>query len=506
MSRFEDTTVLLRPVQPTTKDPWDDGLRLARPVEYDERRTPFGRWAHWLVPTVLTGLLAAIGLARPGLWTDELATWGMATTPWHEFWPVLRYVDAVLAPYYTFMHVWVSVFGDSDIALRTPSLLAMAASAGLVGAVGNRLAGRRVGVIAGTVFAMLPSTSRFAAEARPYALSVLVACLATWLLLRAWEHSSTARWVAYGASVAVLGWLSIVAFLLLAAHAWLIAVWRRDLWWRFVVAAIAATATSIPILIYGARQRQQVAYIPHLRFDAFTPYGQVLFGTVPLAIVIVMLALFSLPLRRPSAFFTAWALVPTLALIAVSLVMPMFLPRYLLFTTPGWALLAGAALSRLRPEVAPVALTLIATLTVPTQLHIRTPGGHDQATREAAAIIATDRQAGDGIVYADQEPVGSWTARDAITHYLTTDQRPRDVLATHPPRTDGLLLATECQDVAACVGNTPRLWVVRTGHLTDPLSGIGPGKQQVLAGRYRVTQVWYPVGLTVALLERSPTP
>ena len=106
VARFDVTTTLLRPA-PTgpTGDLWDDVLRLARRVEYDTTKTFVRRTVHWLVPMLLTGLVAAAGLAQPGLWTDELATWGMAGTTWHEFWPVLRYVDAVLAPYYAFMHL-----------------------------------------------------------------------------------------------------------------------------------------------------------------------------------------------------------------------------------------------------------------------------------------------------------------------------------------------------------------------------------------------------------------
>lgn len=124
---------------PAAPKVWDELLRLARPVEATTTRSLARRWVHWLVPLVLTGLIGAVALRRPGLWTDELATWGMATTPWQEFWPVLRYVDGVLAPYYVLMHAWVSVFGDSDIALRAPSLLAMAASAGVIGVIGAPL-------------------------------------------------------------------------------------------------------------------------------------------------------------------------------------------------------------------------------------------------------------------------------------------------------------------------------------------------------------------------------
>jgi mannosyltransferase len=137
----------------------------------------------------------------------------MARTPWHEFWPVLRYVDAVLAPYYVLMHAWVSVFGDSDLALRIPSLLAMAAAAGLTGALGARLAGPGAGLLAGIVFGLLPSTSRFGAEARPYALVVFAAVAATYLLLRAWERPTAVRWAGYAGAVAMLSLLHVVAVL-----------------------------------------------------------------------------------------------------------------------------------------------------------------------------------------------------------------------------------------------------------------------------------------------------
>lgn len=504
MPRFDATTVLLRPVPAPTTDLWDDLLRMARRVEHDTTQTLVRKWAYWVVPAALTALVTAVGLARPGLWTDELATWGMATTSWAEFWPVIRYVDAVIAPYYAFMHVWVSVFGDSDVALRMPSLLAMVFAAALIGVIGNRLAGRAAGLLAGAVFAVLPSTSRFAAEARPYALTVLAACFATWLLLRAWERPSIGRWAAYGAALAALGWLSMVAMLLIAAHAWVILAWQRTLWWRFFAAAAAATVALLPLLYFGAQQRNQVAYIPRVTFDSFVRYNDVLFGSVLVGVLVVAVGMFSLPLRFPSALFLAWAVVPAGTLIAVSQAMPMFLPRYLLFTTPGWALLAGTALARLRPTWSVVAVLLVAVVAIPIHLEMRKPGGHEQATRQAAAVITANTQRGDALVYADDEAIGAWTTRDAMNHYLPADARPRDVLAIQPPRTDGLLTAKECPDTAACLKGVPRLWIVRTGHLADPLGGIGATKQTAIAKGYQLRQLWYPTGLTVALLEPAP--
>src|SRR5689334_22442588 len=226
MARFEATTILLRPAPEWTRDLWDEVLRIAGRVDRAPSRALWWRSAHWAVPAAATGAIATIGLGRPGLWTDELATWGMATASWHEFWPVLRYVDAVLAPYYLFMHVWVSLFGHSDIALRAPSLLAMMGCAAMIAVLGRRLIGRAQAIAGGIVFALLPSTSRFAAEARPFALTAFVACVATWLLLRASERPSRARWLGYGLSMVGLGWLHVVALLLLAGHALTVLAWR----------------------------------------------------------------------------------------------------------------------------------------------------------------------------------------------------------------------------------------------------------------------------------------
>jgi mannosyltransferase len=506
MSESDAPTVVVRlPRHRPTADVWDELLHVARRVEYTRTGTVVGRSSYWWLPAIATTLICVVGMAGPGMWTDELATWGMATTSWHEFWPVLRYVDAVLAPYYVFMHAWVSVFGDSDIALRAPSVIAMAVSAGLIAHLGGRLAGPRAGALAGLVFAVLPSTSRFAAEARPYAPAVLAAVVATVLLVRAWDRPTVLRWSAYAAAVAVLGALHIVGLLLLAAHAWVLLAWRRRLWWHMAVAAFAAVAANAPLFLYGAQQRHQVAYIPRVTMASAAEYADVVFGGAIICLIVIVFALFSLPLRYPSAIFTAWAIIPALALIAFSFAMPMFLPRYLLYTSPGWALLAGLALSRIRLPWAVVALTVVAMLGLPAQAAMRRDDGHQQATQTFAAIIAAKMHPGDGVVYADEEPVGSWTGRDMLRHYLPPARRPIDVLATNPPRHNGLLLATETKDVTSAIRGTDRLWVLRLDAGADPLAAIGPAKEAVLRQQFDVAYIWRSSHITLALLQRRST-
>ena len=483
-------------------DPW--GHRVSANVAAAPRRDGgWSRVAAWLVPALAMAVVGGLGLNRPALWTDELATWGIADASWRQMWGVLRYVDAVLAPYYVLMHGVARVAGTTDVVLRLPSLVAMVLAAGLIGSLGRRLGGTRLGVLAGLLFAVLPATTRFGQEARPYALTALFAVAATYLLVLVWERPSFWRLAGYALAVTCLGMMHVIALVLLLAHGWIIAAFHRRHLLRWILAATVGVLPLLPLLWLGHRQSGQVSYIPRVGLESAGPYGTVVLGSVGLLVVLGLLGLFALPLRRPAALFTAWVVLPAAALVCVSLVFSLFLPRYLIFTLPGWALLGGATLARMPTPLAVGALVMVTVLGVPAQLAARQSDGHDEATRDAARIIATGDRPGDAIVYAEYEARGGWTARDLVAHYVPADRRPRDRLMTRPPRTDGKLLAAECADVARCLGRPGRVWVLRMGDQADPLSGLGAAKERILRTRYRVDHVWHLRNVTVAVLSRG---
>jgi mannosyltransferase len=102
-----------------------------------------------------------------------------------------------------------------------------------------------------SVFALVPSVSRFAQEIRSYALEVLVATLATVLLLICLDQPAVRRWAAYGACLAALGHLDLVALAVVTGHAAGVARrWRRDrdhrLFW-FMSAVVAGLAACLPL-------------------------------------------------------------------------------------------------------------------------------------------------------------------------------------------------------------------------------------------------------------------
>ena len=153
-------------------------------------RTPFDDLADqaarlpWAWPALLTLGFGFYQMGRPELWRDELASWSFASRPVSNLIASARQTGATQLAYYLLLHVWMAAFGDSADAMRSLSVLAMAGAAACVTLVGRRLAGARAGLVAGLVFALVPSVSRFAQEVRFYAFAVLVATLATLMLLR----------------------------------------------------------------------------------------------------------------------------------------------------------------------------------------------------------------------------------------------------------------------------------------------------------------------------------
>jgi mannosyltransferase len=173
------------------------------------------RWLTVGLPMIVSWSLCFYGSGDRAFRGDELCTWWAASLPPDSFARLARYVDGVLAPYYLFMRYWMSVFGDSEAAMRAPAGLLMGACAGVVAQLGARLSNRAVGLRAGLLFALMPVVSRYGQEARPYAFAMFFAALSSLLLLRLIdEPKSLARAAGYAGAVIALGFSHLLGLLI----------------------------------------------------------------------------------------------------------------------------------------------------------------------------------------------------------------------------------------------------------------------------------------------------
>jgi mannosyltransferase len=463
----------------------------------NRRTVPVAVW-----PALVTLLLTGYGATAPQLWRDEMATWTAATRSPGELVHMVNNVDAVSGLYYLFMHYWITIFGDSVLALRAPSILCMTAVAALATVIGERLFGTRAGLLAGLIFAVIPSTSRYAHEARSYALVTLFALIATLLLIRALELPSWGRWAAYGAAVTATGLSHLVAVTVIVGHAVAVMLAGRDFVIRWAAAVGAGSLALLPLILLGrGQQSTQLGWVPTpSAADLLTLSGEVFRSDMLAGITVGLAALGWAKHPRWGAPLALCAVGPAVLLWTAGQVTQVWVPRYLTFTVPFLCLLAGAALAevRLRGALAVVAAFLL--ISAPDQRAIRR--WHDPQPRDyqaAAAIIRKHQRPGDGIVYA---PRGGWRIDTAMDYHLR-GERPDDVLLEQSRAALGGLRASECDRPAECLNGVDRVWVLAVDQQTDPLRPMERAKAEAMRADYTLTKTWTVPGLTVALFSAS---
>ena len=191
----------------------------------------------WFVPVVSAISAFAVGMygiARPSLWRDEAYTIEVASRSPAQIFALLRNVDAVHGAYYLCMHLVVTLLGRSEAAVRLPSVAAAAVAAGFLAALGMRLAAasglpspRVSGLLAGLLYAVAPSVTMYAQDARSYATVSAFVVIATYLLVRALGDRRRRWWVGYGVAIALAAMFNLLALLIVPAHGVTVAIVAR---------------------------------------------------------------------------------------------------------------------------------------------------------------------------------------------------------------------------------------------------------------------------------------
>ncbi|MBB4892118.1 mannosyltransferase [Streptomyces olivoverticillatus] len=465
------------------------------------------------VPAVVMLVLGLWGIDRGTMWRDEGATFQVAQRSLPEIGHLLGSIDAVHGLYYLLMHAVLALHAD-EVTLRLPSAVAAAVTAGLVGAIGCRLARPRVGLWAGLLYAATPFVSHYAQEGRSYALVAAGAALATWQLSRAVERGSWRRWAGYGAVVAVTALLHEFAILLLAAHGVTLLVsrvpWR--IWRGWGCAAVVACAVLVPLVVLSQRQSDQVSWIPTPGYPQAKALGEAFAGPgEPVLAVTLLLAGVALvaPLPRARAgslrlpaVALPLALVPPVLLYAASQRQPLFLDRYLLFCLAGVPLLAAAGAERLlgvlpwRGWVTAAGVVAVAAgfvCRIPYQERERLPSSRGDEPARVASVVGRLAGPGDAVLFL---PLYE---RRISLFYPEDFDGLRDLTLKRSPAASGTLFgeevtAGELRARLAALSPRERLWVVWD---TNTVGTRWFRAQRAEAAKTRVLDALYREGPTV---------
>lgn len=475
-------------------------------------------------PPLATLAATLWGITASSYWRDEAATMVAVQRPFGQLLRLLGQVDAEHGAYYMMMWLVVRVGGTGELATRLPSALAMAAAAALIAAIGSRLVSPQVGLAAGLVFAIVPSTSLDAQNARPDAIAVALAAGATYLLVRSLQAGgiSRRRWLAgYAACITALGLLDILGMLLVAAHAvTVVAVAAhekdRGARWALVrgwlLAALAAVILVSPLIWLSYAERAAIGWIKppgagtlrelaamvapmqraHTSYAPFALGILAVIGAGLLASVAGGRA--SLGRRWPSgiaAVCLPWLIVPGAILIGVSLLKPIYNVRFILFCVPALALLAGTALVSLGRVAAAAALIVITLLGLPAQQAARQPDGHGENIRLADQIVAAHARPGDAAIFHNR------TEESLAFAYPYGFAELTDIGQAKTPAQSGTLTGTSVTAtvVRQRLSGLSRVWVV---NIRDTRTAPGLG-----LGGFRLARHWRVDDISLYLYTRG---
>jgi len=392
---------------------------------------------------VVSTLISVIASSSPSYWSDEVATLRAARLGWPDLFEFLGHKDAVHAAYYSLMKLWLGLFGESELAARSLSALAIgAAAAGLVVLL-SQVTGMRLAVLAGFIFAVLPRTTYVGIEARSFALSAAFAVWATVVLVVAARSQDWRWWAVYAVITAAATYVFLYSVLMLAAHVVFLLARRstRRVLVPWTVAAASAVVAAAPILALAVGQKEQIAWLDEQPVvNVWTILVEPAFDSSWLVAAVAWCALVGLAIRGTAIWAgdqgaalrlaAAWFLVPFVLLLAAdAAVGPLYTARYISFTTPAVAVLLAVAFTRSSRRYVPWVLVVVLVLAgLPTYLAQRGPsaknGGSDLA--EIADHIHANGRSGDAIYLQDAGSV-TLRPRQALYAYPTSFARMEDV-------------------------------------------------------------------------------
>jgi mannosyltransferase len=410
------------------------------------------------------GIFAAItflNVTNSSIWFDEAFS---AYIVQFGFIDIATFTATDVHPpfYYWLLKVWTLLFGTSEVAFRSMSILFGAGVIVTAYLLARRFFGRLVGGVSLLFLIVSPMLIRYSDEARMYTLAAFIILIATHVLVKATESNKRRYWIIYGLLVSLGMWTHyFTAFAWIAHWVWRAFVIRKSttkpgLFWKkfftknWIIAHVVAVGVFLPWLPLMAYQLGGIQgtsfWIGPVGVDTFPNYftnllyylehGQTT-GWLALMLGVVLAGLLFLGIRTYRQFnktdkthyllIVALAFVPVLFLFLVSLppLKSSFVERYLLPAGIGFAIFAAVTIvsgtRKWRPAFRAGGILLVVGMMIFGIVNIYHYGNYNKnsnthvLTRQLVSEITSKAKPGEPIVASSP-----WIFYEAV-FYNTSD-------------------------------------------------------------------------------------
>ncbi len=451
--------------------------------------------------TLLAFALRVLALLSQSLWRDEVDALLFATRPLPQLLDMFRQPGQNGPLFFLTLRPWLAAVGHSEFGLRFPSALAGTLSVPLIYVLLARLAGRRVALLAALFVATAPYGIWYGQEAKMYALlTVLIPAS----LLAIVEIARRGGWIPW-AALYLLTSLAFYTHLLAALAVAVQVLWLLILPWAPLRQRVPGII--LYLLMLGLPYVPFLRWVPPLWTSAyqtghpFVPldtifqilagaFSRGVLGIQPVSLLPYLIALMagialwpaaaagraaglrsgeqeipcctepSLAARRGTPLLLGiWLLAPPLLIYVVSLGMPIFTDRYLIWALPAYCALLACGVVALsdnwRPIGVAVALAIFALNGWSVYLQTNQPIKAD--FRAAASYVLASHRPDDVVLY--QIPYNRFT----FSYYASRNADPEDPAWTGiegPYTNNGMTEAEADAWMATKIGSAQIVWLI----------------------------------------------
>ena len=400
--------------------------------------------------------LRIYAIGSESIWYDEAISVAVAKLGFVEHLRWITEVDANNPPlYYTFLHLWVSVFGDSEASVRMPSAIFGSLSILVIYALGKLLFDKKTGLVAASILAVSIFNIIYSQEARAYSLMTFLALLSFYFLVR---MTMSGKWV-YAAAYVVSSVCLVYShyygiFVMLGQNIWFFTmfVFKRRAGalglskWLLLQVVVALLFFPCPyFLIRNTATMQEGIWMQQPGFGDMVGYFRLYAGTYFLLWVFLFFILLSIAsprlakrVKMPERFYSrddyntevpgipygwriylllVWIFAAVFIPFIISQVsLPILIYRYTMVATPAFYILAARGISGLRVNAAIALAALIVVLSFPGLKRYYVESEKDD-WREAIKYVQEEAGPGDFLVTYpgfEVEPAAYYMKRDDI--------------------------------------------------------------------------------------------
>jgi mannosyltransferase len=363
---------------------------------------------------ILAAGLALVRIGDKSFWVDEGFSYAFVKLDWSDLWDLLTEREANQGLYYLVLKPWLTL-GENESVIRVLSASFAVATIPITYALGARLFGTRLGLVAGLLMAVNGFFVQYAQEARAYSLLLLLVSASSLLFVTCLEKPSRARWIAYASVSALAAYAHFFAVLLLAGHAAsLLFLGRSNAPWKsFLAAAGLVSLLLIPLGLFVLfKDDGQIDWIarPTLR-ESVAQLVRLAGGEAPAVAyfvactssVIVTVRVWSTSRTSQEAwryaFLLSWLLVPIGLVLSISQFEPIVQTRYLIICLPPLVILASLGVCQLQNRlifVAALSLFVVFSFLGVVEWYVN---GQKDDWRSTTAYVLSESQPEDAVIF-----------------------------------------------------------------------------------------------------------